>query len=52
MTPVPVACTSLRRCALAVLTCAHVSDDPRAAVELYSDFEIEVLQQDRGIRLN
>ncbi|TXI75629.1 MAG: LOG family protein [Dokdonella sp.] len=41
----------LRRCALAVLTQGHVSDDPRAAVELYSDFEIEVLQQDRGIRL-
>ena len=41
----------LRRCALAVLTQGHVSDDPRTVVELYADFEIHVLQQDRGIRL-
>jgi predicted Rossmann-fold nucleotide-binding protein len=41
----------LRRCALAVLTQGHVSDDPRTVVELYSDFDIQVLQQDRGIRL-
>ncbi|HMM66933.1 MAG TPA: nucleotide 5'-monophosphate nucleosidase PpnN [Dokdonella sp.] len=41
----------LRRCALAVLTQGHVTDDPRAVVELYADFRIEVLQQDRGIRL-
>ncbi|MCW5566999.1 MAG: LOG family protein [Dokdonella sp.] len=41
----------LRRCALAVLTQGHVSDDPRTVVELYADFEINVLQQDRGVRL-
>ena len=41
----------LRRCALAVLTQGHVSDDPRTVVELFADFEINVLQQDRGIRL-
>ena len=41
----------LRRCALAVLTQGHVSDDPRTVVELFADFEIKVLQQDRGIRL-
>src|SRR5690606_42134600 len=37
----------LRRCALAVLTSGSASDDPRAAQELYPDFDIEVLQQDR-----
>lgn len=41
----------LRRCALAVLTSGSQSDDPRAAQERYPDFEIEVLQQDRGIKL-
>ncbi|WP_440221745.1 nucleotide 5'-monophosphate nucleosidase PpnN [Dokdonella sp. MW10] len=41
----------LRRCALAVLTQGHVSDDPRTVVELYHDFDIQVLQQDRGVRL-
>jgi pyrimidine/purine-5'-nucleotide nucleosidase len=41
----------LRRCALAVLTSGSQSDDPRAAQERYPDFDIQVLQQDRGIRL-
>ena len=41
----------LRRCALAVLTSGSASDDPRAAQELYPDFDIEVLQQDRGVRI-
>jgi predicted Rossmann-fold nucleotide-binding protein len=41
----------LRRCTLAVLTTGSHSDDPRAAQELYPDFDIHVLQQDRGIRL-
>ncbi|NZA26298.1 LOG family protein [Luteimonas sp. SJ-92] len=41
----------LRRCALAVLTSGSASDDPRAAQELYSDFDIQVLQRDRGIRI-
>ena len=42
----------LRRCALAVLTSGSPSDDPRAARELYPDFDIQVLQQDRGVRID
>ncbi len=42
----------LRRCALAVLTSGSASDDPRAAQELYPDFDIEVHQQDRGVRID
>jgi len=42
----------LRRCALAVLTSGSASDDPRAAQELYPDFDIEVRQQDRGVRID
>src|SRR5690606_8402266 len=34
----------LRRCALAVLTSGSASDDPRAARDLYPDFDIQVLQ--------
>ena len=41
----------LRRCALAVLTSGSQSDDPRAALERYPDFDIQVQQQDRGIKL-
>ncbi|MHB0775578.1 nucleotide 5'-monophosphate nucleosidase PpnN [Halomonas sp. WWR20] len=41
----------LRRCALAVLNCGSPTDDGRAVMESYHDFEIEVIQQDRGIRL-
>ncbi len=41
----------LRRCTLAVLTSGSDSDDPRAARELYPDYDIQVLQQDRGIKL-
>ena len=42
----------LRRCALAVLTTGSTSDDPRAAQELYPEFDIEVHQQDRGLRID
>ncbi|MGV8921980.1 MAG: nucleotide 5'-monophosphate nucleosidase PpnN [Thermomonas sp.] len=42
----------LRRCALAVLTSGSASDDPRAAQELYPHFDIEVHQQDRGMRID
>ena len=42
----------LRSCALAVLTSGSASDDPRAARELYPDFDIQVLQQDRGVRID
>lgn len=41
----------LRHCALAVLTSGHHSDDPRAARELYPDFDIDIAQHDRGLRL-
>ena len=41
----------LRRCALAVLTSGAISDDPRAILEQYPDFDIQVLQQDRGIKI-
>jgi predicted Rossmann-fold nucleotide-binding protein len=41
----------LRRCALAVLTTGSESDDPRAASARYPDFDIEVQQQDRGIKI-
>ncbi|MBD9367537.1 nucleotide 5'-monophosphate nucleosidase PpnN [Xanthomonas sp. XNM01] len=42
----------LRRCALAVLTSGSASDDPRAARDLYPDFDIQVTQQDRGVRID
>jgi pyrimidine/purine-5'-nucleotide nucleosidase len=41
----------LRKCALAVLTTGSDSDDPRAAQQKYPDFDIEVMQQDRGIKI-
>ncbi|WP_148254197.1 nucleotide 5'-monophosphate nucleosidase PpnN [Aidingimonas lacisalsi] len=41
----------LWRCALAVLNCGNPTDDGREVMETYHDFDIEVLQQDRGIRL-
>lgn len=41
----------LRRCALAVLNCGKPTDDGLAVMQTYHDFDIEVLQQDRGIRL-
>ena len=41
----------LRRCALAVLTSGTISDDPRTMFERYPAFDIQVRQQDRGIRI-
>ncbi|HEX7130313.1 MAG TPA: nucleotide 5'-monophosphate nucleosidase PpnN [Rhodanobacteraceae bacterium] len=41
----------LRRCALAVLTSGSISDDARELLERYPDFDIQVQQQDRGVRL-
>ena len=41
----------LRRCALAVLTSGSISDDPRAILEQFPNFDIQVLQQDRGIKI-
>ncbi len=41
----------LRRCSLAVLSSGSVTDDSLVLMETYHDFDIEVIQQDRGIRL-
>lgn len=41
----------LRRCALAVLNCGSQTDDSVSVLNAHKNFEIEVLQQDRGIRL-
>ncbi len=41
----------LRKCALAVLNTGSEQDDARAVLETYEDFKIEVIQQDRGIKL-
>jgi predicted Rossmann-fold nucleotide-binding protein len=41
----------LRRCALAVLTQGTASDDARALLDRYPDFDIQILQQDRGVKL-
>lgn len=41
----------MRRCALAVLNSGSQSDDPRAMADRYPDFDIQVMQQDRGIKL-
>jgi predicted Rossmann-fold nucleotide-binding protein len=41
----------LRRCALAVLTQGSLNDDARRILERHKDFDIQVLQQDRGIKL-
>ena len=44
--------TLLQRCALAVLVSGEtVGDDPRSIFERYPDFDIQVLQQDRGVKL-
>jgi predicted Rossmann-fold nucleotide-binding protein len=41
----------LRRCALAVLTQGSQNDDARAILERYPDFDVQILQQDRGVKL-
>lgn len=41
----------LRSCALAVLSSSRPSDSGLALLEAYPDFDIEVQQQDRGVRL-
>src|SRR5690348_12294502 len=41
----------LRSCALAVLTSGEVHDDARTMLDRYRDFDIQVLQQDRGVQL-
>jgi predicted Rossmann-fold nucleotide-binding protein len=41
----------LRRCALAVLTSGSMTDDTRELLARYRDFEVGIIQQDRGVRL-
>lgn len=41
-----------RRCALAILNAGSDSDNAKTILETYPDFHIEIVQQDRGIRLN
>jgi len=40
-----------RRCALAVLNCGVLTDDSEALLASYEDFDISVVQQPRGIKL-
>ncbi|MGH8190123.1 MAG: nucleotide 5'-monophosphate nucleosidase PpnN [Rhodanobacteraceae bacterium] len=42
----------LRSCALAVLTSGTMQDNARAMLDQYPDFDIQVLQQDRGVKLD
>lgn len=41
----------LRRCALAILNTGSPLDDARSVFETFSDFTIEVVQEERGVRL-
>ena len=41
----------LRRCALAVLASGVNSDDPRAMLERYPEFDVQVRQRDRGLQI-
>ena len=43
---------TFRRCALAVLTSGAYVQDSLQLFERYSDFSLELVQEDRGIRLN
>ena len=40
-----------RRCALAVLNCGSDVDNVKLVLEQYKDFEIEIIQQERGVKL-
>ena len=42
---------TFRRCALAVLNTGEETDDTSKILEAYDDFSIEVIQQERGIKL-
>lgn len=41
----------LRRCALAVLNTGHKTDDTREVMARHRDFDISIIQQDRGVKL-
>lgn len=40
-----------RRCSLAILNCGSDSDDPQAVLEEFHDFQISIVQQERGVKL-
>jgi predicted Rossmann-fold nucleotide-binding protein len=40
-----------RNCCLAVLNCGSQIDDSKTLLELYQDFDVRILQQERGIKL-
>ena len=40
-----------RKCSLAVLNCGSTTDDVRQLLQDYEDFDIKVLQEERGVRL-
>ncbi len=42
----------LRRCMLAVLNSGSSTDDTRAIIDAYCDFEIGFIQQDRGLKIS
>jgi len=42
---------NFRRCALAVLNTGAVTDNTQEILDAYSDFDIRVIQQERGIKL-
>jgi len=42
---------TLRRCALAVLNVGSRTDDTRAILAEFADFDINIIQQDRGVKL-
>ncbi len=42
---------TFRRCSLAVLNVDSKTDDAREVLEFFSDFEIRVVQQERGLKL-
>jgi predicted Rossmann-fold nucleotide-binding protein len=44
--------TLLRSCTLAVLTSGAMHDSARALLDQYPDYDIQVLQQDRGVKLD
>ncbi len=43
--------SEFRACSLAVLNTGNTEDSAKAVLERYPDFEIEVIQQERGIKL-
>ena len=43
--------TIFRNCSLAVLNCGNAMDDGKELLERYKTFEVKVIQQERGIKL-